>query len=58
MVENNSLSDCWSSLLPVGNADYAQAHASRGASMINNGATADEISVALAKAAECDMPEG
>lgn len=58
VVENNSLSDGWSSLLPAGTADYAQAQASRGVSMIKNGATADEISAALAKAAEGDMPEG
>ncbi|MEN4804751.1 VENN motif pre-toxin domain-containing protein [Pantoea agglomerans] len=54
-VENNALS-------PVdfgqGMADYAQAQTSLGTSMIQSGASADEISAALAKAAQGDMPEG
>ena len=54
-VENNALSP---GDFGQGMADYAQAQTSLGTSMIQSGASADEISAALAKAAQGDMPEG
>ena len=57
-VENNALSDGWNNILPSGARDYGQSQTSLGISMIQNGASPDELSAALAKAAQGDMPEG
>lgn len=54
-VENNALS---ANDFGKGMADIGMSQASLGASMVKDGATPDEIAVALVKNAQGDMPEG
>ncbi|MGF6191455.1 hypothetical protein ABIE12_002799 [Serratia sp. 509] len=55
VVENNALN---ANGFGKGMADYGMSQTSLGASMLQSGASPDEIAAALVKNAQGDMPEG
>ena len=58
VAENNVLGDGWGNVLSKGMADYGQGASSLGSSMVNSGATLEEVNAALSKNAKGDLPEG
>src|SRR5471030_385971 len=57
-VENNALSDGWSSLLPSGTLDYGKAVGSWNQYAVDNNLTPEQTQAGLDKLAKGDLPEG